>query len=147
MSITIIIPTLKIDEALERLLEHLPRDVIIVNGGPDTYTFKNRNIINCNPGRGLQLKTGAQFASGEWLFFLHADSELSNGWWDVLDDHMKNEADKALAFSRDCLNIGCAFAVGLSRFHMVIRDCSYPARFMTTLVGIMICPLWKTWIL
>lgn len=98
MSITIIIPTLKIDAALERLLEQLPRDVIIVNGGAETYTFKDHNIINCNPGRGLQLKIGAQFASGEWLFFLHADSELSKGWWDVLDDHMKNEADKALAF-------------------------------------------------
>tara|TARA_R110002096_G_scaffold416576_3_gene619743 strand:- start:190490 stop:191125 length:636 start_codon:yes stop_codon:yes gene_type:complete len=98
MSITIIIPTLKIDEALEKLLEQLPRDVIIVNGGPETYTFKDRNFINCNPGRGLQLKTGAQFASGEWLFFLHADSELSAGWWDVLEQHIISDAGKALAF-------------------------------------------------
>lgn len=98
MSITIIIPTLRVDEALESLLEQLPRDVIVVNGGPETYSFKDRNIINCNPGRGLQLKTGAQFAKGEWLFFLHADSELSTGWWNVLEQHMKSDADKALAF-------------------------------------------------
>ena len=36
MSITIIIPTLKLDNNLEKLLEQLPSDVIIVNGGTDT---------------------------------------------------------------------------------------------------------------
>lgn len=98
MSITIIIPTLKIEEVLERLLEQLPRDVIVVNGGPETYSFKDRNIINCNPGRGLQLKTGAQFATGDWLFFLHADSGLTNGWLDVLEQHITSDPDKTLAF-------------------------------------------------
>jgi len=98
MSITIIIPTLKIDQALERLLAQLPSDVIIVNGEPEIYSFKDRNIINSNPGRGLQLKTGASFASGEWLLFLHGDSVLTSGWRDTLQDHIKERAEKALVF-------------------------------------------------
>lgn len=96
MSITIIIPTLKLDEDLERLLDGLPDDVIIVNGGRETYSFKDHTIINTNPGRGLQLKSGAQFAKGDWLFFLHADSTLTNGWMQTLADHTKVDPDKAL---------------------------------------------------
>lgn len=98
MSITVIIPTLKMDEGLERLIEVLPDDVIIVNGGFETYSFKDRMVVNTNPGRGLQLRTGAQFAKGDWLFFLHADSTLTQGWVKALTDHMTNHPNKAFAF-------------------------------------------------
>jgi rSAM/selenodomain-associated transferase 2 len=98
MSITVIIPTLKMDERLERLLDVLPDDVIIVNGGIETYSFKDRMVLNTNPGRGLQLKSGAQFAKGDWLLFLHADSILTEGWVQALTDHMTHHADKAFAF-------------------------------------------------
>jgi rSAM/selenodomain-associated transferase 2 len=96
--ITVIIPTLKIDDDLEQLLNILPEDVIIVNGGMETYSFAKHNIINSNPGRGLQLKTGAAFAKGEWLFFLHGDSVMTKGWSDTIKDHIKNEPNKAMAF-------------------------------------------------
>ena len=69
MSITIIIPTLRLDNNLEKLLEQLPGDVIIVNGGTDNPSFKINNIINCNPGRGIQLKTGGRFAIVFNMFF------------------------------------------------------------------------------
>jgi glycosyltransferase involved in cell wall biosynthesis len=98
MSITIIIPTLKIDERLKRLLYDLPDDVIIVNGGRETYSVKDYNIINSNPGRGLQLKTGANFAKGDWLFFLHGDSRLTQGWMQILADHTVELPDKAFVF-------------------------------------------------
>ncbi|MDG1859021.1 MAG: glycosyltransferase, partial [Emcibacteraceae bacterium] len=98
MSITIIIPTLKIDDDVERLLDSLPEDVIIVNGGDQTYSFKDHYIINTNPGRGLQLKTGATFAKGDWLFFLHDDSGLTKGWMQVMADHVQACPNKAFAF-------------------------------------------------
>jgi glycosyltransferase involved in cell wall biosynthesis len=98
MSVTIIIPILKIDKRLLHLLDELPEDVIIVNGGHETYSLKDRNIINTNPGRGLQFKSGAQFAKGEWLFFLHGDSKLKMEWMQVLAEHMDNHPDKAFAF-------------------------------------------------
>ena len=98
MSVTIIIPTLKTDDNLRHMLEELPDDVIIVNGGHEIYSFKERTVINTNPGRGLQLMSGAQLAKGDWLFFLHADSKLKDGWMQVLADHMDHHADKAFAF-------------------------------------------------
>ena len=99
MSITVIIPTLKMDEELFRLLYVMPKDVIIVNGGSETHNFNDKFfIINTNPGRGLQLKSGATFATGDWLLFLHVDSKMTTKWWDTLQKHMKNEPEKALAF-------------------------------------------------
>ena len=98
MAITVIIPTLKIDEELRQLLKVLPKDVIIVNGGTDTYSIAEYNIINTNPGRGYQMAAGANFAKGEWLYFLHGDSKLTTGWWEELQKHMKNEPKKAMAF-------------------------------------------------
>ncbi len=98
MTITVIIPTLKLDEQLEQLIEVLPDDVIIVNGGTETYSFKDKMIVNSNPGRGLQLKSGAQFAKGDWLFFLHADSTLTQGWVKALTEHMTHHPGKAFAF-------------------------------------------------
>jgi rSAM/selenodomain-associated transferase 2 len=35
------------------------------------------------PGRGRQLNAGAARASGEWLWFVHADSRLPTGWWEA----------------------------------------------------------------
>jgi rSAM/selenodomain-associated transferase 2 len=32
------------------------------------------------PGRGVQLNAGAARAAGEWLWFVHADSRLPDGW-------------------------------------------------------------------
>lgn len=106
MSITIIIPTLRLDNTLRKLLLQLPSDVIIVNGGTDTHSLKKNNIINCNPGRGLQLKTGARFAKGDWLFFLHSDSMLADGWQNALQKHMKTDGNKALVFSLRFDDIG-----------------------------------------
>ena len=68
------------------------------NGGPETYSFKELNLINSNPGRGLQLATGANFASGEWLFFLHGDSQLPKSWLKVLAKHVDHDPDKAFTF-------------------------------------------------
>lgn len=102
MKLSIIIPTLKFDDRLERLIMSIPQElrerVIIVNGGPETYSFKELNVINSNPGRGLQLATGANFASGEWLFFLHGDSQLPKSWLKVLAKHVEHDPDKAFTF-------------------------------------------------
>ena len=102
MKLSIIIPTLKFDDRLERLVMSIPQElrerVIIVNGGPETYSFKELNVINSNPGRGLQLATGANFASGEWLFFLHGDSQLPKSWLKVLAKHVEHDPDKAFTF-------------------------------------------------
>ena len=36
--------------------------------------------VESTPGRGIQLNAGAARATGEWLWFVHADSRLPSGW-------------------------------------------------------------------
>jgi rSAM/selenodomain-associated transferase 2 len=36
--------------------------------------------VEANPGRGTQLNAGASRASGQWLWFVHADSVVPGGW-------------------------------------------------------------------
>ncbi|APY01321.1 TIGR04283 family arsenosugar biosynthesis glycosyltransferase [Lacinutrix venerupis] len=87
--ISIIIPILNEAENIENLLFHLIdnaslqniREIIVVDGGStDGSQDIVRNLdlkvklINSEKGRAKQMNTGAKIASGEILYFLHADS-------------------------------------------------------------------------
>lgn len=82
MKISTIIPTLNEARNLEPLLERLEatfgmHEVIIADGGSTDGTqelaTRRARLTVSEPGRGLQLRTGAREATGEILFFLHAD--------------------------------------------------------------------------
>lgn len=82
---SIIIPTLNEEEALQNLLSELlgqsPGEIIISDGGSKdaTKTIAQKygaNFISGSPGRGNQLNRGAEIARGDILLFLHADSQL-----------------------------------------------------------------------
>ena len=109
--ISVIIPTLnaaeEVDATLNALIpglqENLIKEVIIVDGGStDTTILRAFNwgsrIIASAKGRGRQLRTGGLNATGEWLLFLHADTQLSPDWPEFLDQHMRDHPDKAAAF-------------------------------------------------
>jgi rSAM/selenodomain-associated transferase 2 len=56
------------------------------------------------PGRGLQLNAGAAAATGRWLWFVHADSRLPEGWLDVfraLDRRQPAPVGGSFAFRLD----------------------------------------------
>ncbi len=94
--ISIIIPVLNEAANIEKLLKHLSEnssgkneiEIIVVDGGSSDDTFEIVNtmsgraqsrplclqIINSERGRAKQMNKGAQVASGEMLYFLHADS-------------------------------------------------------------------------
>ena len=82
--VSIIIPTLNEKFSIEKTLNALQNfdeniEVIIVDGGSDDATLviaENHNvkILHSPRGRGTQLQAGANHATGEILWFLHADT-------------------------------------------------------------------------
>ena len=84
MRISIIVPTLNEERALEPTLAHLValgEEVVVSDGGSGDQTeeIARRHPILWTqgaPGRGGQLNRGAAAASGEALLFVHADTRL-----------------------------------------------------------------------
>ncbi len=83
-NISIVIPTLneaaELPETLRRLrLVPEVKEVIIADGGSGDDTVKLAEAAGCvvvssAPGRGRQLRAGAERATGEVILFLHADT-------------------------------------------------------------------------
>jgi rSAM/selenodomain-associated transferase 2 len=91
--ISVVIPALNAEASLPDTLsalipatvEGLIREVIIVDGGSKDGTRAiadgaGADILITNPGRGEQLRAGADRAKHPWLLFLHADTILEPGW-------------------------------------------------------------------
>lgn len=85
--LSVIIPTLNAAEALPACLDAvrpLAGDVIVSDGGStdgtaDVARQAAAQVISGPPGRGGQLRRGAEAATGTWLLFLHADTVLTPG--------------------------------------------------------------------
>ena len=87
--ISVIVPTLNEARNLPRLLSDLsrqesPSEILVVDGGSEDDTVvlargHGAEVIQSTPGRGLQLRRGAEVATGEILLFLHADSRFPSG--------------------------------------------------------------------
>ena len=114
--ISVIIPTLNAEGSLVETLsalipatvEGLVREVIIVDGGSKDRTLKIADqagsvVVSSPPGRGMQLRAGADAARFTWLLFLHADTVLQPGWERETWGHIERiegakRADTAAAF-------------------------------------------------
>lgn len=82
MKISTIVPTLNELQNLDQLLTRLDNapgihEVIIADGGSTDGTqelaARRARLTVSEPGRGIQLRAGAQVATGDVLFFLHVD--------------------------------------------------------------------------
>lgn len=82
-TVSVVIPTINEAPALEVLLPTLqaaePHEILIANGGstdatPEVATRHGARVIHSPRGRARQMNQAAQTASGEFLFFLHADT-------------------------------------------------------------------------
>lgn len=92
--VSIVIPVRADPAALEALLARLPPvddvEIIVACAAPiDEQTSRIRDArpdivwVESRPGRGAQLEAGARRARGRWIWFVHADSRLPNGWLDA----------------------------------------------------------------
>lgn len=86
MKLSIIIPTLQEETAIGGLLNYLRQhtapstEIIVADGGSTDSTQSiareaGAKVIACTqPGRGFQMNRGAEVATGDVLYFLHADT-------------------------------------------------------------------------
>ncbi|MCW8987051.1 MAG: TIGR04283 family arsenosugar biosynthesis glycosyltransferase [Gammaproteobacteria bacterium] len=88
MFVSIIIPALNEESSIKNLLQQLQvsrqqgHEVIVVDGGSEDQTIAVSTlladkVIQSDPGRAVQMNKGAVQASGDILWFLHADSVIS----------------------------------------------------------------------
>lgn len=102
--ISVIIPTLNAAGALPVCIASLYsgieagliRELIIVDGGSEDETCVlaaevGAIVLTARPSRGAQLAAGAAAAEGDWLLFVHADSELSPDWCDAVSAALSND--------------------------------------------------------
>ena len=88
-TLSVIIPTLneagRIEDVLAALAgDEITAEIIVADGGSTDGTIaaiqsSGATLIECDPGRGNQLYQGAAAATGDVLFFLHADTNLPIG--------------------------------------------------------------------
>ncbi|MGI9481401.1 MAG: TIGR04283 family arsenosugar biosynthesis glycosyltransferase [Hyphomicrobiales bacterium] len=80
-------------------------EIVVADGGSTDETCKiakheGAKIVNGAKGRGAQLAAGAKAATGNWLLFLHADTQLEPGWQDEVRAFIEEtgKAQKAAVF-------------------------------------------------
>lgn len=97
MKISIIIPVLNEEKTIAPTLQHLQvfreqgHEVIVVDGGSDDDTVARTyglvdQVLKSKCGRAFQMNTGTEYASGEVLLFLHADTVLPSRACSLITD-------------------------------------------------------------
>jgi rSAM/selenodomain-associated transferase 2 len=103
-SLSIIIPTLNESERIASLIEALGRrstngmpEVIVVDGGstdgtPEAVARSDVRLVRLDrAGRAIQLNAGAAKASGDILFFLHADCMPPAGYDQLIMEAIRDD--------------------------------------------------------
>jgi len=106
--VSVVIPTLngadQIMPTLACLVEGsadgLIGQVVIADGGSSDKIAEiaeevGADIVTAKPGRGGQLRAGAEAARGQWLLFLHADTTLDGNWLRAVRRHIEQYSEKA----------------------------------------------------
>ena len=143
--ISIIIPILNEAETIEKLLEHLSQnsskenivEIIVVDGGSTDGSLKIASgraqsrpidlstaleetaivVLNSEKGRAKQMNTGSKVATGNILYFLHADSFPPKDF----DQHIINEVEKG--------NLAGCFRLQFNHKHWWLRLASWLTQF------------------
>ena len=100
--LSVVIPTLDAGASLPACLHGVQGsdEIIIVDGGSRDGTVaiaeaEGARLVVAPKGRGSQLRAGAEAAAGDWLLFLHADTQLAPGWRSAVEAHVSSSAAPA----------------------------------------------------
>ena len=97
ISISIVIPTRNPGKGLLEALQSIQqqsqpaKEIIIVDANSTDGSLsaaEGCKIIQSTAGRGLQIKTGVEAATSDWVIILHADAQLPNNALQQLSDHI-----------------------------------------------------------
>jgi len=107
INLSVIIPVLNEAETIAQTLQHLQApavEIILVDGGSSDQTVaiaKERGakvILSPEPGRAIQMNTGAQYATADTLLFLHADTQLPQNYLQLVEETLVKPKTVAGAF-------------------------------------------------
>jgi rSAM/selenodomain-associated transferase 2 len=109
MRFSIIVPVLNEETVLNAHLAHLTEqcthqncEVLIVDGGSNDQTVaiaeRYGQVIHSVRGRAMQMNAGAAAAQGDVLIFLHADTQLPNNAFSVIEHAFKSPSIVGGAF-------------------------------------------------
>ncbi|XP_019628525.1 PREDICTED: uncharacterized protein LOC109473060 [Branchiostoma belcheri] len=118
-----------LEEALQTLNSSQEEDVCVLGPAIDGGYYLvglNRQTDSRVIGRGMQLNAGSQHASGDYLLFLHADTQLPSSW----------QRDAYRTLCRPGVVVG-AFPFGLD----VVQDSSHSKRQFQSVGGFPEFPL------
>ena len=93
--ISVVVPVLNDAVHLGRLIDDLHDtdvEIVVVDGGSDDDSMsvaKGARVVSAPRGRGTQMAAGAGIAKGEWLWFMHADTRLSQRVLPALEDRLE----------------------------------------------------------
>lgn len=111
MRVSVIIPCLNEASCLGETLEFLRSEdksnsveFLVVDGGSSDGSAKiakslGARVLNEKPGRSRQLNAGAAAASGDLLFFLHADTLPPKGAFEIIEKTFQDQKIEAASFS------------------------------------------------
>ena len=106
--VSVVVPTLNVAGSLGPCLEALAtglsvgliRELVFADGGSSDgiealADAAGAKLVATRPGRGTQLASGADAATGDWLLILHADTILDDGWVGEAWRHIATNPGKA----------------------------------------------------
>ncbi|MEX0327345.1 MAG: TIGR04283 family arsenosugar biosynthesis glycosyltransferase [Ruegeria sp.] len=123
--ISIVIPTLNAAADLPRTLQALMegvhagliRELVVSDGGSVDQTLDiadeaGARIVQGAASRGGQLRRGCEVASGDWLFIVHADTVLQQGWAEIVSSHLPTGRPAACRLRFRASGFGPAWVAG-----------------------------------
>jgi len=107
IDLSVIIPVLNEAETIAHTLQSLPStgvEMILVDGGSSDNTVEiaqnmgAKAFLSPEPGRAMQMNTGAKYATGNILLFLHADTQLPPNYPQLIQETLAQPHTIAGAF-------------------------------------------------